>query len=56
MNAVWGGAGSLGFLLVLMLPVPDFTAILSLYAGAGIALAAQLKWWLEVPSQSRVLP
>lgn len=55
-NAVWGGAGSLGFLLVLMLPVPDFTAILSLYAGAGIALAAQLKWWLEVPSPSRVLP
>ncbi len=56
LNAVVSGAGSLACMLLLILPVPDLTAIFCLYAGIIIVLIAQLGWWLRPPVPLGVNP
>jgi O-antigen/teichoic acid export membrane protein len=55
-NAVAGGLGSLACMMSLNWPIPSFVAILCLYVAVGVALAAQIKWWLAEPTTMDAAP
>lgn len=56
LNALVSGAGSLACMLLLILPVPDLTAIFCLYAGIIVVLIAQFGWWFRPPVPLGVKP